>query len=156
MQPKQLETILEITERSLNPFYTKLHPRERQDLEMQLLAEGTIPTGLTPFIQKLLSQLVEDFRTHAGEAEELLAFRQWGPVSLVDDKQTLQWQAETDWDATRKFDLTGRKVRTKTCLRCTSITEDLKDRTPRSWVTNLTRTCFCGGQFILDKPSQGL
>lgn len=152
ISPFQFDQILEATDQILYSYYLKMKPGHRQEIEMQLLAEASIPSILNPVIHILLSQSVEQARLRAGDAEEILAFRQWGPVSLVDDGQTSKWESETIWDGSRKTEITGKNVRTRTCLRCIGIMEDptlAKERTHRPWLVNLTRTCFCGGHWVV-------
>lgn len=157
ISPIQFEYILDATEQILNLYYAKMKAGQRQEIEIQLLAEASIPPILYPVIHKLLSQPVESARLKAGDTEEVLAFRPWGSVSLVDDEQTLQWQNETTWDGSRKVEITHKKTKTRTCLRCTGIMEEpapIKERSHRGWLANLTRTCVCGGSWIVDKAPE--
>lgn len=153
--PSQLELILEEAEQALQDVYGPLTEAQRLELEMCLLAAGEIPPILAPVLQKLLSGTVEQARQRAGDSEAELAFKDWSRVSLgKDSEEGSSHKAGVVFDAVRKVELKKGKVRTRVCLRCGGHMEDIMlGRNQKSWIWNVTRTCYCGGHWVVERPA---
>ena len=154
--PAQLESILEATDQGLQDVYATLNETQRQEVEMQLLAAGEIPTVLLPALQKILNGPVEQARQRAGDSEAELAFKDWSNVSLSKESEDPRYQKkERVFDGVRKVELKKGKVKTRICLRCCGKMEDcIPTRNQKGWMWNMMRTCYCGGHWVVEKPAE--
>ena len=144
---------------------------QRQVIEKDMLISASLPDVLAPVIERLLTSSMTTLEGEIDRGE--LFFKDVSCLGLSDDERTKCWSREHVLDAIRKVELDVRPrsrpsheggrakiksksggtgdIKTRTCTRCGAVMEDLiaiKGANP--WMSNLQRTCFCGGFWMLE------
>ena len=139
-----------LAQRALEP----LGPPARRAAELALLVDGALPAPALPAARDLLGA-AQDLRRRTENAEADLAFRDWSVLGLDTGRAARAWRERKDavFDGVRKVDVrTGTPLRR--CVLCGTAMEDASPKNPKmALLLNLTRTCFCGGQWVAEKPA---
>ena len=152
--PNSLEALLDMTDQALQEVYGPLSETQRQEIEMQLLAAGEIPPVLFPAVKRILSGPVEQIRIKAGDSEAELMFRDWSRIGFAQDGGARKAIQGIVYDGIRKVELKKDKIKLRTCLRCGGHMEDtMLGRNQKTWLINISRSCCCGGHWIIEKPA---
>ena len=126
----------------------------RRALELALLVDAALPDAAVPPARELLAA-AQDLRRRTENAEAELAFRDWSVLGLENGRAARAWRARPDvlFDGVRKVDVkAGTPLRR--CVLCGTAMEDVSPKNQKmALVLQLTRTCFCGGQWVAEKPA---
>ena len=151
--PPDVDGMLTELDRLLKATYADLSEADKQQLELRILVDGEIPEIVMPALQQFLNGVVESTRRKLSEKEADFAFKDFNILCIGEDSKSRRWRRQTIFDGVRKIDLGKKKIRTRTCLRCGTVMEDvLPTRGMKAyWMYNLIRCCICGGHWITDK-----